>query len=207
MKFLSMIFFLFLFIWFFGCDINEEPEEGAIKYLFVEHHIRKHGVLLSGPQPPLLQIDFPTYILNTDSAILTGMIDFKIDDNLKIIFGSGTCLSGTAGGGCGTVLSGVYSLPFKREMPKKDEKGKIVSEYLQRGKFEILKLHEKGKIDFEYYNTVNALNAGEEWIKEIIYNDTIAVNEKQSISKIKVTERIINFGFIESSKIRKLQPE
>jgi len=184
MKFLPILLFLFFLFGFTGCDINGETED-SVNYLFVEHHIHKHGILLSGPQPPLLQIDFPTYSFDADSAILTGIINFGIEDNLKIIFGSGSCLSGTAGGGCGTGLSGINAIPFQRE------------------NYKILKMDEKGKIVFEYNNSVNALNAGEEWKNEVTYNDTIAVEGKKSISKITVTDRITNFGFIEKSKIRK----
>lgn len=184
MKFLPILFLLTLVVGLTGCDLNNDTED-SVNYLFVEHHIQEHGVLLSGPQPPLLQIDFPTYSFDADSGILTGIINFGIDDNLKIIFGSGCCLSGTAGGGCGTGLSGIIAIPF------------------QRDNFEILKMDEKGKIVFEYNNTVNALNAGEEWKKEVTYNDTVAFEGKKSISRITVTDRITNFGFIEKSKIRK----
>ena len=183
MKIVPILCFAVLFMAFAGCDINGETED-KVNYLFVEHQIQKHGVLLSGPEPPLWQIDFPTYSFNADSGILTGIFNFEVDDNLKIIFGSGTCLSGTAGGGCGTGLSGVNSIPFQRE------------------NFEILKTDEKGKIIFEYNNKVYALNAGEEWKTEVTGNDTVLVNKTKSISKITVTDRITNFGFIDKSKIR-----
>jgi hypothetical protein len=186
MKFLSNIFFLILFFGFTGCDLNEEPE-GTGSCLFVEHHMHTHGDLLSGPEPPLLQIDFPTYNFNVDSGILTGIFDFDIDGNLKIIFGSGGCLSGTAGGGCGTGLNGINAIPF------------------QRGNFEILKMDTDGKIVFEYDNEVHALNAGEEWKTELSYNDTVIVEGVKSISKITETDRITNFGFLDKSKIRKWQ--
>ena len=184
MKLLSVIFFLTLLAGFTGCEINSETEDPA-EYLFVEHHIHKHGILLSGPVPPLLMIDFPTYSFDADSGKLTGIINFGIDDNLKIIFGSGSCLSGTAGGGCGTGLSGINTIPFKRE------------------NFEILKMDEKGKIIFEYNNKVHLLNAGEELKTEVTYNDTVIVDKIKSISKITVTDRITNFGFLDQSKIRK----
>lgn len=186
MKFWSNIFFLILFIGFTGCDLNGEPEDAG-SYLFVEHHIHTHGDLLSGPEPPLLQIDFPTYSFDVDSGILTGIVIFDINSNLKIIFGSGSCLSGTAGGGCGTGLSGINAIPF------------------QRGNFEILKMDDDGKIVFEYDDEVHALNAGEEWKTELSYNDTVNVEGIKSISKITETDRITNFGYLDKSKIRKWQ--
>ncbi len=90
MKFWSNILFLILLIGFTGSDLNGEPE-GTDNYLFVEHHIHTHGDLLSVQEPPLLQIDFPTYRFDADSGIMDGIIDFDIDGNLKIIFGSGNC--------------------------------------------------------------------------------------------------------------------
>lgn len=186
MKFRSIIFNLTLFIGFTSCDLTDKPE-GDDSYVFVEHHIHTHGDLLSGPEPPLLQIDFPTYRFDADSGILDGIIDFDIDGNLKIIFGSGSCLSGTAGGGCGTGLSGINTIPF------------------QRGNFEILKMDTDGKIVFEYDNEVHALNAGEEWKMELFYNDTVNMDGSMSISKITKTDRISNFGYLEKSKIRKWQ--
>ncbi|MGE0019623.1 MAG: hypothetical protein AB7S72_08160 [Draconibacterium sp.] len=184
MNFRSIFFLLTLFIGFTSCDLNGEPE-GTGSYLFVEHHIHTHGDLLSGPEPPSLQIDFPTYRFDVDSGILDGIIDFDIDNNLKIIFGSGGCLSGTAGGGCGTGLNGITSIPFKR------------------GSFEILKMDDDGKIVFEYDDEVYALNAGGEWESEVSYNDTVDLDGVKSISRITETDRITNFGFIEKSKIRK----
>lgn len=186
MKFRSFIFFLTLFIGFTGCDLNGNPEDSD-NYLFVEHHIHTHGDLLSGPEPPLLQIDFPTYSFDIDSAILSGIINFEIDNNLKIIFGSGGCLSGMAGGGCGTGLSGINVIPF------------------QRGIFEILKMDTDGKIVFEYNNEVHALNVGEEWKTELSYNDTVNMGGINSISKMTETDRITNFGYLDKSKIRKWQ--
>ena len=184
MKIRTMAFSTILLFSFFACNLNGE-NEGSGNYLFVEHLVLTDGELVSGPERPPLMIDFPTYYFVADSGILRGVVDFNIDDNLQIVLGSGSCLSGQAGGGCGTGLNGITSIPYKK------------------GNFELLKLDENGKIIFEYKGEAYSLNAGEDWKSETSFNDTAMVNGEKSIVKKTVIDRISNLGFQEKSKIRK----
>jgi hypothetical protein len=176
--------FLILLIIFITISCDKETDEvSSANHLFIEQHRHSHGELISGPEPPSIQIDFPTYSFDPDSGKLHGIINFNIDNSLEVIFGSGTCLTGTAGGGCGTGLTGIYKVPFTK------------------GNFELLKFDETGRIVFEYKSEVYSLNAGEEWTSVKTYFDTTNYNGLISISKITDTDRITNFGFIESQNI------
>jgi hypothetical protein len=176
--------FLILLIIFITISCDKETDEvSSANHLFIEQHRHSHGELISGPEPPSIQIDFPTYSFDPDSGKLHGIINFNIDNSLEVIFGSGTCLTGTAGGGCGTGLTGIYKVPFTK------------------GNFELLKFDETGRIVFEYKSEVYSLNAGGEWTSVKTYFDTTNYNGLISISKITDTDRITNFGFIESQNI------
>lgn len=172
----------FVFI-FFSCSIGDNEIVDSDYFLFIEQHNETSGELISGPEPPLLHVDFPTYTFNTETKGLNGVINFEINDRLKLIYGSGGCLSGTAGGGCATGLSGIYEIPFK-----------VYG-------FEILKLEEDGTAIFLYLNEVYDLAPGEEWNQEITRMDTVKVNGELSISKITLTDRITNFGLLKKSDI------
>ena len=184
MKIRACIFSLILVLGYTSCNLNDETD-GTDNYLFVEHLVLTDGELVSGPERPSLMIDFPTYYFVADSGVLRGVINFKINDDLQIVLGSGSCLSGQAGGGCGTGLNGITSIPYKK------------------GNFELLKLDENGKIIFEYKGEAYSLNAGEDWKLETSFNDTAMVNGEKSIVKKTVIDRISNLGFQEKSKIRK----
>ncbi|MEN8115403.1 MAG: hypothetical protein ABFS16_00370 [Bacteroidota bacterium] len=182
-RFGSVLLLLFFMI-FDGCLFNDENEEDpADYYVFIEQHSTSHGDLISGPEPPLLQIDFPTYNFNPETKTLKGLIDFEINDDLKVIFGSGGCLSGTAGGGCATGLSGIYQIPF------------------DRGNFELLKLEVDGDVIFMYKNEVYSLAVGEEWKVANTRIDTIDVKGQLSISEITDIDRISNFGSLKKEGI------
>jgi hypothetical protein len=152
-------------------------------FLFIEQHTEISGELVSGPQPPLLQIDFPTYHFNSETEILNGVISFDINNDLKLIYGSGTCLSGTAGAGCGTGLSGIYQIPYKQQ------------------NFEVLKLEDNGNVIFIYKDEVFNLAPGDEWNSEISRLDSININGELSISKITETDRISNYGLLKKADI------
>ncbi len=172
----------FLLFGVFACDDSVE-DPVADQYLFLEQHSSVDGELLSGPEPPELQIDFPTYTFHEESGKLDGVLDFTIDDNLKMIYASGACLSGTAGGGCATGLSGVYEVPY------------------ERGSFELLKLDEDGSVVFIYEDEVHSLKPGEEWTNQSIRLDTVMVDNELSVSTITTTEQISNHGFLFKSDI------
>ena len=183
MKNIILLFVTAFFVSLLSISCSNEEEYPPGKYLFVEQHKHSHGELISGPEPPLIQIDFPTYSFDPDSGKLYGIINFNVDYSLEVIFGSGTCLTGTAGGGCGTGLTGIYKVPFTK------------------GNFELLKYDETGRIVFEYKKQVYSLNTGEEWASVKTYFDTTNYNGMISISKKTDTERITNLGFIESKNI------
>ena len=179
----SIITVLFLLI---SNSCNKEENNLSVdQYLFLEHHITVSGELISGPEPPTLQIDIPTYSYNSETGMLEGIITFRIDDNLKLIFGSGTCLSGTAGEGCGNGLTGVYRIPFEHY------------------NFEFMKIDETGNVVFKYQGELLDLKEGEVHTKQTTRLDTVMVDTEMSISTITTTESISNFGFQNKSNIQK----
>lgn len=164
---------------------NEEVNDPTLEqYLFLEQHTAVSGVLISGPEPPVLHIDFPTYNFDATSGILNGIVDFNINDNLKMIYGSGTSLLGTAGSGSATGLTGVYEIPYVR------------------GSFELLKLDDVGNVVFMYNDAVHNLKPGEVWTDESSLLDTVMVDNEISISEITTSERITNYGFQLKSNIQ-----
>ncbi len=181
----NRVFLIFhaFFVTLISISCSSEEENLLAKHLFIEQHRISYGELVSGPEPPLIQIDFPTYSFDNDSGKLHGIIDFKVDNSLEVIFGSGTCLTGTAGGGCASGLTGIYKIPFRK------------------GNFELLKFDETGRIVFEYKNQAYSLNSGEEWTSVKTYFDTVNHNGQISVSKITDSERITNYGFIENQNI------
>lgn len=184
LQFISIIAIFILFICVGSCQKSDENEiEESDNYIFIEQHTATHGEHISGSLPPLIMIDFPTYNYDTETKILTGIIDFEINKNLKLVYGSGTCLSGTAGGGCGTGLSAVYAIPY------------------ERGNFELLKTDADGSIIAIYKDEVVNIAVGEEWILETIRKDTMEFDGQTSITEITNTERITNFGILSKSDI------
>ena len=168
----------------FSCNKKEDIEIiESDNYIFIEQHSNDHGEHISGPQPPLLQIDFPTYSYDFKTKTLNGIIDFEINSDLKLVYGSGTCLSGTAGSGCGTGLSGVYEIPY------------------ERGNFELLKVDTDGSVIVIYKDEVIDIQSGEEWKVETVRMDTTEVDGQMSISEITHTDRISNFGVLKKADI------
>jgi hypothetical protein len=92
-------------------------------------------------------------------------------------------LSGTAGAGCGTGLSGIYQIPYKQQ------------------NFEVLKLEDNGNVIFIYKDEVFNLAPGDEWNSEISRLDSININGELSISKITETDRISNYGLLKKADI------
>lgn len=176
--------FLLVLLLFSTCtesDVNPHKNQ----YLFIEQHTTVSGELMTGPEPPLMQIDFPTYTFHEETGILDGIIEFSTGVDLKIIYGSGACLTGTAGGGCATGLTGIYEIPFERDG------------------FELLKLDDSGEIIFIYDEDVQNLLPGEDWINTFTKLDTVMVDDQMSISMITYNERVTNFGFQDKSNIEK----
>ncbi len=182
MKNFTRILILFILLPASSC-IFEDKDDCPYSYVFVEQFTTHSGVLLSGPEPPSLQIDFPMYQYNEGTKTLSGQMDFDITDDLKLIFGSGTCLSGTAGGGCASGLTGIYEIPF------------------EQGLFKINKVENDGSIIGDYNGNEYTLAAGEEYSYSYSYQDTVDVDGLSSISEITSTLTISNFGFIEKENI------
>ncbi|WP_163324462.1 hypothetical protein [Draconibacterium mangrovi] len=177
------LLFILILILPLGACIFDNDDDGPMFYLFVEGYTEVDGVLISGPEPPVLHIDFPTYRYNEDLHTLNGIIDFEMNKDLKFIYGGGTCLTGTAGAGCATGLTGVYEIPFKHAA------------------FELLKIETDGTIRFIYDDEVFSLAVNEEHAVLTSSIDTSDVNGVISISEITSTHTISNFGFIEEEDI------
>lgn len=175
---------IFLFIIIFSLSCNKEEFPGKTNcYLLLERLVLEDGKLISGPLPPKLQIDFPTYSYDETTKILEGLLDFEINKDLQIIYGSGACLAGAAGGGCGTALHGIYNLPYTL------------------GNIEIQNLGEDGSVSFRYNGLQKTLLSEEEWITEISKIDTIEFDGQISIIETNITETISNFGILKKSDI------
>lgn len=177
------LFLLFFAIIIISCSENDDYDS-AKNIVFLEQHKQTNRTLLSGPEPPIIQIDFPTYNFDISTRTLNGVTEFDLNNNLKLIYGSGECLSGFAGGGCGTGLSGIYEVPY------------------QRGNFELLKVDDDGSVVFLYDDEAISLAPGEIWINEITsYDTTFWENGNQSIVELSESNRITNFGLIEKDNI------
>jgi hypothetical protein len=164
------------------CACNNEPIQNN-SILFIEQHKITNGVLLSGPEPPLIMVDFPTYIFNKENNTLEGLIDFEITAELKLIYGSGGCLTGTAGGGCSTGLIAGYSFPFSH------------------GAFELPSNNSLQKITCFYKGEKIELLPGEMWSKIEVRIDTIEVDGELSINEITTTDNLIFHGILENSDV------
>ena len=182
MKNYKLLFILPLLLLLGSCIFDNDDDEPK-SYLFIESFTETDGVLISGPEPPALQIDFPTYRYDEDLHTLNGIIDFQLNKNLKFILGGGECLSGTAGSGCASGLSGVNEIPF------------------EHSSFEVLKIEDDGTIRFIYDDEVYSLAVYEERSVVTSYMDTTDVDGVNSISEITSTHTISNFGFIDEEDI------
>jgi hypothetical protein len=157
------------------------------KFVFVEHSTHIHGELIEGDYPRKM-IDFPTYRFDQKTGILKGMIVFGINESLKAVFGSGLGLSGAAGGGASTVLSGVYKLPYEQEGLK------------------IVSIDSDGKVHIEYKNESIVLKSGEEWVKTTSEIDVKEFRGQKGKAKLTTTDRIMNYGILDNSNLVKSWP-
>jgi len=170
-----------------GCA-HEEPEKeweiGSDKYVFIDHHIHTHGELIEG-EYPFMFIDFPTYSFDTETNTLSGMINFDINKTLKVVYGSGSSLSGCVGSGAGTVLSGVYELPY------------------ENNGFRIVKIEPDGTAHIEYNDLSIILKGGEEWVDITSRIDTQQFGDQIGKANLTITDKIVNYGILDKSKIEK----
>jgi len=95
------------------------PQHGwelpADKYVFIDHHVHIEGVCIEGECQPGPMIDFPTYTFSAETGTLNSWLTVEVNDALKVVYGNGMSLGGVAGGGAGTQLTEVYTLPAEIE--------------------------------------------------------------------------------------------
>ncbi len=152
------------------------------KYIFLDQHAQIDGKIIEGGGTcagPL--IDFLNHSFNKETKVVSGMINFEAtNEKLKVVFGSGLSLSGGAGGGISTELTGIYEIPYKNS------------------KIEINKVDSEGTIYFLYKGKEITLKSGEEW-KEV---KTEIIRRESCERKDTITDRIINYGILDKDKIQ-----
>jgi hypothetical protein len=168
-----------------GCGKNDEENWiiSSGKCVFVDHHINTDGQLIEGNYQGGLNIDFPTYSFNETSKILSGEFNFEINKSLKLIYGDGSSLSGVVGSGAGTCLYGIYDLPYKK------------------GYFEIKEIKPDGTVHIQYMDSSIVLKSNAEWVVVTSETDTQDYGEGIAKAMITTTDKIVNHGIIEKSKI------
>ncbi len=168
-----------------SCEENQEENWiiSSDKCVFVDHHVNTNGELIEGNYQGELNIDFPTYNFNQTSKILKGEFDFEINKSLKIIYGNGKSLSGVVGAGAATGLFGVYDIPYAK------------------GKFEIKQIDFDGTVHIQYNDSLIVLKSNEEWVNVTSEIDTQDFGEGIAKANIITTDKIVNYGVIEKSKI------
>jgi hypothetical protein len=151
-------------------------------YIFIEQRTHIHGELLEGNYRGLM-IDFPTYSFESKNGTLTGILNFEINDSLVAIYGSGLVLSGAAGGGASTGLDGVYDIPYKKD------------------DLQILKIDPDGTAQINYKGLPITLRNGEEWTNTTSRIDSKEVGNMKGKAMLTITDKIINHGILERSKV------
>ena len=181
----TIVIVIVSFIIITGCEKKDEENWiiSSEKCVFVDHHINTKGVLLEGNYLGGPNIDFPTYNFDKTSKILNGIFDFEVDKSLKIIYGDGESLSGVAGAGAATGLYGVYELPYAK------------------GKFEIKEIDSDGTVHIQYNDSLIVLKSNEEWINVTSEINTQNFGKGIAKANITTTDKIVNYGIIEKSKI------
>jgi hypothetical protein len=152
-------------------------------YIFIEQHTHIHGEPLEGNYRGLM-IDFPTYSFESKNGTLRGRINFEMNDSLVAIYGSGLGLSGAAGGGASTGLDGVYDLPYKKD------------------DLQILRIDIDGTAHISYRGLSITLRNGEEWTNTTSRIDSKEVGNIKGKAMLTITDKIINHGILEKSKIQ-----
>lgn len=159
------------------------------KSLFLEHFLTKSGTHISGTCP-MMMIDFPTY---SHSERPDGLVVLDVGQNrdvgsARIIFGDGMALTGDAGGGIASALTGVDSLPYKRN------------------NFAIDSIRNDGTVHITYSGEAIILAPGKTWV----HNDTIRSPRYDTLpgssmidclADYTYNDRITNFGFLGPDQI------
>ncbi|HEY9059890.1 MAG TPA: dockerin type I domain-containing protein [Pseudobacteroides sp.] len=91
--------------------ISGYPTINKNQFLFVDAHIYKEG---RGNVGPGMMIDFPTYTYSAANKMLTSYIEVaNYNANTNVIIGSGTSITGTAGGGAATRLNAYNTYAYE----------------------------------------------------------------------------------------------
>ncbi len=188
-RFKNILFAVFLLlggVLVSSCD-KEEEEVWPIStkdFVFIEHSIVTQGQLLQTPYDndgP--HLEFPTYSYNAATKILTGLINFNISDDLKVVFGNSKSMTGFAGTGTASGLTGLTRLPYKYEQ------------------LEISKIDADGTAYINYKGEAFVLKSGEYWSEET--SEIVTQQHGDRTGKINkvTTDKITNFGIWEKTKI------
>ncbi len=183
---------LFIVVLLFSAVVSSWAQEktekewkiSSDKYVFINHHTHTHGEVIEGNYPGGLAVDFGTYSFDEKTGALMGSINFDINETLKAVYGSGGSLSGAAGKGAGTSLSGVYELPYEYH------------------RFKIIKIDADGTAYIEYNNISIVLKSGEKWVNTTSKIDTQQFKDQVGKAKLTTTDEIVNYGILEKSRIK-----
>lgn len=165
----------------------------SVNLIFIEHRIDIHSELIEGNYSVPF-IDKPTYYFDERTGNLHGLIDFDVNDTLKIIYGRLLGLRGI-GGGATSSLYGVYELPYEHS----DRLHRLTIISMDPNGLTILSTEPNGTIYLSYGNNSIILKSREEWMN---ITSTIDVQQYGS-AKRTITDRIINHGILPKSKIGK----
>jgi hypothetical protein len=159
------------------------PQHGwelpAEEYVFIDHHIHIEGTCIEGECQLGPMIDFPTYTFDFATDALQSWLPVEVDDALKVIYGDGTSLSGAAGGGAGTGLTEVYTIPAELE------------------DLRIVQVDRDGTAYLEYKGELLVLASGQTWT-----NTTEEVREQGAgKARLTTTDRLVNYGVLDKAKI------
>jgi len=156
------------------------------QYVFIEYRLEEDGRVLQGEFPAGPMIDFPTYMFDPHSGALASQeFTFEIDDTLMVIIGRSTALRGVAGGGMASKLRGVYKFPYQFE------------DLILRG------VDEYGNVHIGYRDEPLVIESGDEWNYSTTRRDTVRISRGDAIAEFTKTTRIINYGLLDKSNIRK----
>lgn len=162
------------------------PED---KVVFIDHHIVTSGKVVSGDYSGA-QIDMPTYSFDEKARALEGSMDFAVDGDLKVIYGDGESLTGAAGEGAGTALTGIFELPYRGEG------------YGTPG-IEILGVDPDGTARIVYLTESITLKPGQKWSKSSSRIDTYEWGHRKGKARLTSRDTIINHGILDKSRVSK----
>lgn len=169
-----------------GCEKESTDTWGISKekYVFIEHSIVTQGQLINSPYDnngP--HLEFPTYSYNASTKVLTGLINFTVSDDLKVVFGNSKSLTGFAGSGTASGLNGLTRLPYKYEL------------------LEIAKIDADGTAYINYNGEAFVLKSGQD--RSVKTEEMVTQQQGDRTGKVNMvtTDKITNHGIWEKSNI------